>query len=240
MTCVQYASYDPCSTENRGERFSSSLANSFAHGAHTSRGQPSLASPMADSRRGGTADLPTYLHPLWQPLARELPSTYLRKASVQSHVARKKTKRSRGSVARTPRTIPKFRRLKSRDAARPFDPMPPLLRPPGTGTFRLRARPGSARASVSNSPQYVFVLAPLAQLAPFLSHDVPSQSHTPLNTANDTTGSILSCPKSRRDAVIRTCGTKERASSGPTAVRRDRSERPGHHGMALICTLSRI
>ena len=48
---------------------------------------------------------------------------------------------------------------KSRDAARPFDPMPPRLRPPGTGTFRLRARPGSARASVSNSPQYVFVLA---------------------------------------------------------------------------------
>ena len=50
-------------------------------------------------------------------------------------------------------------KTKSRDAARPFDPMPPRLRPPGTGTFRLRARPGSARASVSNSPQYVFVLA---------------------------------------------------------------------------------
>ena len=48
---------------------------------------------------------------------------------------------------------------KSRDAARPFDPMPPLLRPPGTGTFRLRARPGSARASVSNCPQHVFVLS---------------------------------------------------------------------------------
>lgn len=44
-------------------------------------------------------------------------------------------------------------------AARPFDPMPPLLRPPGTGTFRLRARPGSARASVSNCPQHVFVLS---------------------------------------------------------------------------------
>ena len=50
-------------------------------------------------------------------------------------------------------------KTKSRDAARPFDPMPPRLRPPGTGTFRLWARPGSARASVSNSPQYVFVLA---------------------------------------------------------------------------------
>ena len=73
--------YDPCSTENRGERFSSSLANSFAHGAHTSRGQPSLASPMADSRQGGTVDLPTYLQPLGRTLARELP-TYLRIPSV--------------------------------------------------------------------------------------------------------------------------------------------------------------
>ena len=62
-------------------------------------------------------------------------------------------------AGRRHRQVRRDAKTKSRDAARPFDPMPPLLRPPGTGTFRLRARPGSARASVSNSPQYVFVLA---------------------------------------------------------------------------------
>ena len=62
------------------------------------------------------------------------------------------------SVALGPSKVPN-NSTKSRDAARPFDPMPPRLRPPGTGTFRLRARPGSARASVSNCPQYVFVLS---------------------------------------------------------------------------------
>ena len=66
---------------------------------------------------------------------------------------------------RTPRQVKVGEEnAKSRDAARPFDQMPPRLRPPaGTGTFRLRARPGSARASVSHCSKCVFVLTRLAR-----------------------------------------------------------------------------